>query len=279
MDPQVIVDKTGDLPALPEVAARVLELVRNPKTRVQDLETAISRDQALTAKVLRIANSAFYGVRGTISTLSRAIVVLGFNTLRSVVMASSAKGLYRTKNSCFKDKILWEHSLAVALAARSLAVHCQYGAREEAFVGGLLHDIGKVILDRSLREPYQEVLERVYNDGQSFVEAETEVLGFDHTEVGALVVARWGLAPALQEAVRLHHQPMSAETDPTLCAIVSLANSLCVKLGIGPERNPDLELAELESTLMLPLDPARIEAVAAEVREQLEQEKQLLSVA
>ena len=148
----------------------------------------------------------------------------------------------------------------------------------EAYIGGLLHDVGKVVLDANLTDEYQVVIERVYNENLSFIEAENETFGFDHTEVGAIVVERWNLAPALAEAVRLHHQPLGAEIDPTLCAIVSLANSLCVKLGIGPERDSDLNLAELESTLMLTLAPERLSEIAASVKERLVEDKSLFAM-
>jgi putative nucleotidyltransferase with HDIG domain len=274
-----IAAKVGDLPALPDVAAKVMSAIHDPKSTAKHLERLISTDQATTAKVLRVANSAFYGVRGEISTLSRAIVVLGFNTLRSVVLAGVSETLHQTKRSCFKEKILWEHSMAVGLASRIIAQECRFGAPEEAFVGGLLHDVGKVVLDANQPQDYQIVIERVYNEGQTFIAAETEVFGFDHADVGALVVQRWNLAPALREAVECHHEPMAAEVNPTLCAIVSLANSLCVKLEIGPERCPDLDLATLDSTRMLTLDSAQLARIAATVREKIGEEKAALSLA
>ena len=268
----------GDLPALPQVATKVMSLIQDPRCKVKDLERIIYTDQAITARVLRIANSAFYGVRGDVSTLSRAIVILGFNTLRSVVVTGASAALHRTKSSCFKDRILWEHSIAVAIAARTIAKECRYASQEEAYLGGLLHDVGKVVLDANMSEEYQEVLEQVYNDRKTFIEAENDVLGFDHCDVGVLMATRWNLAPGLIEAVRLHHQPMGAEIDPTLCAIVSLANSLCVKLGIGPERDAEIVLADLESTLMLTLEPERLQEIAAVVKTTLTEEKNLLAL-
>ena len=161
--------RVGDLPTLQQVATRVMSLIHDPKTTVSDLERIIATDQALAAKVLRISNSAFYGVRGEISTLSRSIVVLGFNTLRSVVLTGASETLHRSKNSCFKDRILWEHSVAVAIASRTIAQECGFASREEAYLGGLMHDVGKVVLDTNLPDEYQNVIERVYNGGQRFV--------------------------------------------------------------------------------------------------------------
>ena len=279
--PQVdeIAAKVGDLPALPEVITRVMSLIYSPKTTIKDLEKVIAKDQALAAKVLRIANSAFYGARREVNTLSRAIVILGFNTLRSLVLTGASETIYGNKNSNFKERILWEHSVAVALAARIIARECNYEGPEEAYVGGLLHDIGKVVLDVNFPEDYRTVIQHVYNQQQTFVEAEREVFGFDHAEVGALVVRQWSFDPKLQEAVRLHHDPMAAKEDPLLCAIISLANDLCAKLGIGPERRSDIDLSRLDTTLRLKLDAGRLEPVAGEIVAALEREKELLSVA
>lgn len=274
-----VAEKVGDLPALPEVAMQVMNLVQNPTATAGALEKVILNDQALTAKVLRTANSAFYGARGEISRLSRAIVILGFNTLRSVVVTGASEALHRGGESCFKDKILWEHSVAVGIASRVIAKECRYAGTEEAYLGGLLHDVGKTVLDSNVPAEYQRVIELVYNEGHTFIEAENEVFGFDHADVGALVAARWNLAPSLREAIQLHHQPMGAEIDPTLCAIVSLANSLCVKLGIGPERDAALQLADLEATMMLTLDPDDLNQIALRVKEKLEEEKAVLSMA
>lgn len=275
----LIASKTGDLPALPDVATKVMELVRDPDTGVKDLEDVISKDPALTARVLRIANSAMFGLRAQVSTVSRAIVVLGFNTLRSIVLAASTQALYRTKGSRFKDRILWEHSLAVALASRSIARHIEFPAAEEAFVAGLIHDIGKVVLDANLGDRYQQVIERVYNDGESFSEAETSVFGFDHSEVGALVVKKWTLAPELEEAVRLHHRPGEATIDPKLCAIVDLGNRLCMKLEIGPEKRADMDLPSVESAGALGLGAVELEEILGNLRETIEEEKDLFAMA
>jgi putative nucleotidyltransferase with HDIG domain len=275
----IVAGKVGDLPAMPQVAAKAMELIGSPRATARQLEEIISKDQATAIKVLRIANSAFYGVRGEISTLNRAIGVIGLNTLRSVVMTGVTESLHSRKQSCLKDRILWEHSFAAAIAARTIATECRYVAPEEAYVGGLLHDIGKVVMDANMSADYAKVVERVYNEGVSFIDAEKELFGFDHTDVGALVAERWHLAPPLREAVQFHHKPEGAEIDRVLCATVSLANSLCVKLGIGPERDPERALVEEMAAQMLNLDPERIERISAAVQERLAEEKNQLRLA
>jgi len=277
-DAKAIAATVGDLPMLPHVATRVIELVGNPNTNVSDLEQVISRDQALTTQVLKIANSALFGRRGMVSTLSRAIVLLGFKTVHSLVIAASTETFYRSTSMRFKDKLLWEHAVAAALAAGYLARECRYRGVEEAFLGGLLHDVGKIILDANLGERYQGIVERVYNEGATFVDAEREMLGFDHAEVGSLVVKKWNLPETLEEAVRLHHRAMSSLLDPTLCAIVSLANSACVKLGIGPERLPKLDLTQLDVTARLKIAPDCLTLLLETVESKLVEEKELFNL-
>jgi HD-like signal output (HDOD) protein len=276
---KAIAAKVGDLPALPHVAARVLELVADAHANASDLERVMSRDPALVARVLKLANSALFGRRGTISTLSRAVVMLGFKTVHSLVIAASTEALFRSASVNFKEKLLWEHAVGTALAAGFLARLCRYGGVEEAFLAGLLHDIGKVVLDTNLGERYHIVVERVYNDGARFVEAERELLGFDHAEVGSLVIRKWNLPAALEEAVRLHHRVRGALVDPTLCAIVSLANGLCVKAGIGPERLPDLDLGQLEATARLNIAPEHLAPLVGQVEARLAEEKELFNLA
>jgi putative nucleotidyltransferase with HDIG domain len=275
---KAIAAKVGDLPPLPHVASRVIELVSDANTNASDLEKLISRDQALAARVLKIANSALFGRRGTISNISRAVVTLGFKTVHFLVVAASTEALFRSNSVNFKDKLLWEHAVAAALAAGFLARECRYAGIEEAFLGGLLHDIGKVVLDANLGERYQRVVERVYNEGVTFVEAERDMLSFDHAEVGSLVIKKWNLPPILEEAVRLHHRARGALLDPMLCAIVSLANSLCVKTGIGPERLPELDLGQLEATIRLKLTPERLALIAKHVEARLVEEKELFNL-
>lgn len=275
---KAIAAKVGDLPPLPHIASRLIEIVSDTNSNAGDLEKLISRDQALAVRVLKIANSALFGRRGTISSVSRAVVTLGFKTVHSLVIAASTETLFRSNSTNFKDKLLWEHAVAVALAAGFLARECRYAGAEEAFLGGLLHDIGKVVLDANLGERYQQVLERVYNEGVTFVEAERDMLGFDHAEVGSLVIKKWNLPPSIEEAIRLHHRTQGALLDPTLCAIVSLANSLCVQTGIGPERRPEMDLGQLEATNRLQLTPERLTLIAKLVESRLVEEKELFNL-
>ena len=170
---------------------------------------------------------------------------------------------------------MWDHALAVSLVARTLATEYHYPKVEEASIAGLMHDIGKVVIEQHLGKKYKGVTDLVRNEGIAFLEAEHRVLGFTHTEIGGMVIRKWKFSPYLEEAVILHHNPQGAKINPTLCAIVSLANDICVKLGRGPEWTPDLDLPELDSTRMLNLDKEHTSRLLESIEEQFASDNQV----
>jgi putative nucleotidyltransferase with HDIG domain len=273
---QLIAAEAEDFPTLHAVAWKVLKTVSDGTSQIQDLEQLISRDQPLTAKILRIANANWLGARQPVSTLRQAITVLGPRRLRSLVLAASIDGVVRSR--AMKDRYMWEHALAVAIASEMLADETRYPDRQEAFVCGLLHDLGKAVLEQSLASEYQQVLDRVYNEHVWAVEAERSILGFDHAAVGGLVAERWNLPAVLQEVVREHHRPASATIDPHLCAIVSFADGLCVKEGIGPSQRPEIDLTTLTATSILGLKPASLVKTSQAVAKRFREDKRLLGV-
>lgn len=264
---------SGELPTLPDVAVQVLNLAGSDDATARDLELVLQRDPGLAARVLRLSNSAQFGVRGTVSTLSHAVVLLGSRMLRAVVLTACTESLSRNPRSSFKDRILWEHAVAVGLTARTLAERCAPGLIEEAFVAGLLHDIGKMVLDTATGATYREVVQRVYNQRERFVDVEREMFGFDHAAVGGLVADKWMLAESIGEAIALHHDPRRAVINPPLSAIVSVANALCVKLEIGPEKLPDLDLASLDAVGCLGLGTDELAPLPDEIRERIAAER------
>lgn len=261
-----IAARVGDLPALPQMALRVLHLTDGDDWRLDELEEAILRDHTLAARFLRLANSPYYGVRHEITTLSRALNLLGIRKIRSVVLAASVEGLHERKRGSFPGKVLWEHALAVAFVSQHLAQQCQSGNPEEAFMAGLLHDIGRPVMDQHGHEQYQQVVELVKSQvTPTLLEAERSVFEFDHTEVGGIVAHAWNLPPVIAHAIRFHHEPQHAPDNRTEAATVNLANALCVKYGVGFEKDPELELVELPSIELLGLDPDQLEKLTADL--------------
>lgn len=234
------VNRIGDLQAVPAVAARVTMLVEDPNASGEDLQEVIERDPALAARILKVANSSLFGFSRRIETLRHAIALLGFRTVKNLVLGASMKDTF--KRFGLTERLLWEHATRAGAVAARLSEHPNVDVeREEAFTAGLLHDLGKIALDNAAPEDYSKVVARAYNDGVSFVEAEREVFGFDHTELGALVAEKWKLPPRLETVIRLHHSPEALDTlsleDRRLTALATVATALCTRLGVG-RRSP-----------------------------------------
>ncbi len=267
--------KTCDLPSMPSVAEKVLRLVSDPDTTAADLQKVINVDQAMTARILKLANSVFYGSIRKVQTVSDAIKVMGFNTLKSIVLMASSRENYRQFG--LTEQMLWEHSLGAAIAAGLIAKEVRLRNPEEAFVGGLLHDIGKVVLNNSDPQKFSEAMQKSYNEHTTFRVIEWEFYGFSHADVGALVIKKWKLADSLEMAVKHHHDPGSLAAEPDfmqLAAVISLADQFCIKLGIGyREPMADLTLEQDEAFKILKLDASRLQELLERVALAYEEER------
>jgi putative nucleotidyltransferase with HDIG domain len=276
--PQELIANLGDLPPLPQVASQVLRVSADPDATAEDLRKVISMDQALTSQILKISNSAMFGMVREVTTLTQAIMTLGFSTIKSVVIASSAKNLYHRGTVGLQERLIWEHALVSAVASRAFAKSLRFPRMEEAFIGGLLHDIGKSVMGVKFPERYSQLLRSVYNENASCLELELDTFGFDHAMVGEALVSQWNLAASLQSAVRSHHDPIHApETHRELAAIVALANHLALeeKVGIGDPHH--LEGASLQAMDILQLGPEALAGIKDGVRSAIEQDKTMIA--
>ncbi|MGE5397113.1 MAG: HDOD domain-containing protein [Chitinophagales bacterium] len=230
-----IVAEVDDLPSLPHVTIQVAKLANDPNSVAQDIGQVIMQDQSLTTKVLRLANSAYYGFPRRISTVTEATVLLGFNTIKSIVMAASVNDIMSSEiqGYALPRGELWRHSQAGAFTASFIAKKAKFRSPDLAYTGALLHDIGKVILNHYLEKTYHDVVDLIHNEKIDFSEAERRVLGFTHAEVGAKVAEQWNLPEELVEAIEFHHEPAKASLNPRLTAIVHLADAICMTMGIG----------------------------------------------
>jgi len=260
---------TCDIPSVPHVALKVIRLIDNPNTRLDDLQKAIMADQALTSRVLKIANSAFYGLRHNVETVSEAVAIIGFNTLKSIVLAAATREVYK-KFGIIEQK-LWEHSLGVSIAASVIARRTGRVKTEEAAIAGLLHDVGKVLMDNSQPERFSLLMERVYSDRVTFSSLEREYFGFGHGEAGCILAEKWGFPLLLCDVIRDHHNcELNSGEDPyrdDLCRVISLADTLCVRLGVG-YRGPmqDLDLGENEKVRNLFIKPEKYKEMEEEFK-------------
>ncbi len=260
-----IVEVTGDLPSMPHIAARVMEKLSDEDSTPREIHQLIIKDQALTARVLKVANSPYYGASRSISTLRDAVMFMGFNSIRSLIMTAVLKGMFL--NVGLSEKLLWEHAVGCGLAARKIGDEIDFQSKEEAYLAGLMHDVGKTALFLRSPKVMREIMQEVYNDGADFFEVEERKLGFTHADVGGIIADKWRFTTDIEEAIANHHQPDQARSAKELTQIVSLANSICHKLSVGPTRKPDLDLNDRESTKTLGLSLASIEKILFAVSE------------
>lgn len=230
-----ILAKVEEIPPLPTVVVKAIKTLDDPKSSSSDVAKIISQDEGLTAKILKLANSAYYGFPRSIATLTEAITVLGYNTVKSLVYAAAAHGHMsgELRGYALDRGELWRHSLGVAIVCREIAKQVKYKDVEQAFVGGLLHDIGKIVLNQFVRFGFTLIVKKVEVEKVPFHEAEKDILGFDHTDIGGRIAEKWNLPPELVDAIYHHHSPERSEVAPKLTSIVHLGDAICLMLGWG----------------------------------------------
>ena len=226
-----------ELPTLPGVATRILEVTSQNEAGAQELAEIVRNDPAVSAKVLKMANSAFFGFSHQITTIPQAVVVLGFTSVRSLALGVSVFDTLSPTNisSEFDRQAFWVHAIGTATAARMVAKAIGQRDAGTPFVAGLLHDLGKVILDTYFTEIYQEVVQKVTKEGRSAADVEKEVLNLTHAEVGGWLAFRWKFPDILVIPIE-HHHSLAPETDEFLkeTLVVYLANILAKRAGITP---------------------------------------------
>jgi putative nucleotidyltransferase with HDIG domain len=237
-----ITESIINLPTLPTIISKMIELVDNPKTSAGSLARLISTDQALTARILKLANSAYYGFPREISTVNMSIVVLGFNTVKDMGLSLSVFDMFKESDTTgtFDTTQFWEHSVGCGIAARVIARYCGHRMAGEAFVAGLLHDIGKVILKQYFPKEFKEIMTISSAEGANLDDAELQVIGTHHGQVGGWLAEKWSLPKIIADCITNHHAPWDSKADPLFVAIVSLADYLCHLSNIGKSGRTNL---------------------------------------
>ncbi|MBI2571226.1 MAG: HDOD domain-containing protein [Candidatus Schekmanbacteria bacterium] len=226
-----------ELPSLPSTAARLVSLMNEPEVSMSEVLDVVRRDQAITSKVLRLANSASFGVPRSVATIDRAVILVGLNRLRSIALAASISGVLAPQGKNFVlARKLWEHALVSSLTARGVSERLKCRDLEEAFTAGLLHDIGRSVMMERVGDEYARFLKAAVDEGSdASVAAEQDRFGFDHSEVGGLVLDRWQLPAIIVSAVQHHHEPTDAPTDEwaQLSDILRLVDEITHVAGMG----------------------------------------------
>ena len=273
-----LIRKVGDLKALPIVARKALDTLNDDNCSLEDLTAIIEKDQAIAARILKISNSALYGLRQEVTSLQHAMMVMGFKTIKSLVLTVTTRSLY--KKFGITEKIMWDHSVGAGIAAKLVSQGMGSEIEEGAFIGGLMHDLGKVIMNNEMPDIFAEVMMDIYNDNVDSITAEQNAYGYNHTEIGAGVAEKWKFAPAIVDILGKHHlntcklEEIGDDFRAKSIACVNYANNICKVLGIG-SRNPDesIVLNELPSAVFLGISKDRQDALLVEIRETYTAEK------
>ncbi len=227
--------KVKDLPPLPQTIPQILHLTRSTKSSAQDLAKVFERDPKLAASMLKIANLSYFGFSRQISTITHAIVCLGLDTVKSIALTSSTQEMLTDEIPAYalEKGMLWQHSICCATCARIIAKRIRFKESEEAYIAGLLLDIGKIILSSFAEDCFIEIIEKSKYNRAPFDKTEKEILGFDHPQIGGRIIKEWNLPPSLEEAVEFHHRPDKAKEYKRMTYIVHLADAISCMLGIG----------------------------------------------
>lgn len=269
-------DKEGvmvslEIPSIPAVAWKIIHALGDSNLSLEELERIITKDQTLTAHLLKVANSARYSLGWEIGTVRAAIMRIGYDNVRSAVVMASLSSLRRPL--CDTDKRLWEHSLAVGVASTVIARNLRSVRMTDIFIPALLHDVGKNVLNSCVKDTYAEVVKQVGREGASFLSAERMFFSITHVEVGAHAANVWRLPQHIVSIIELHHSENINEHPDTeirdKLLVIRLANSICARLGFSLELpyNNELEILELLGVK----DPAWLNVTIAEVHKTVPQ--------
>lgn len=230
-----ILSRIDQLPPLPDTVLRLVRVTNNPDSTVHDVVESIRYDQAVTAEILRLCNSSYFGLPRTITTLDEATRYLGILKVLHLVLSLHTSELLKGGQAGYgmAPGALWRHSVAVAIAAGAFTDRLGLDNRSVAFTAGLLHDLGKVIIHRYVRDEFKEILRLCEEEHMGFPEAENRVLGCTHADVGAELAIRWQLPDLMVLCIRYHHDPLALQEPHPLVDVVHLADCAALLMGVG----------------------------------------------
>jgi len=275
-DFETIIQTMGDLPPVPTVAAKVFQMLQDPRTSLKQLANAIAHDPALTARLLKIANSAFYNVSTKISTLERAVVLMGETTVKNLVFETCL----RATNASFgvQQRRIWEDSMGCAIGTRLIIRRLGGADPDEAFLAGLFRHVGKIVMHNRHPETYRQALQLSERNNLKLLDIERGLFAYSHEQVGAAILDHWHFPPLLVEST-LHHHDLSVDITAhpdilPLTAAVNLAGAVCLRLGIGRgEPQQEWNWEQSAGMKLLTVSPAWCEELLGEFEDAFKNER------
>jgi putative nucleotidyltransferase with HDIG domain len=263
----------SDISSIKSIVSGIIEIINNPKSTAKDLKELINADPPLTAKVLKVSNSAYYGGRGRISDIEQAVIWIGFDTLKEIALSQKVCELFQKEETIngYSRPLLWRHCIAVALLCR-LMYRMEFGERgENAYAAGLLHDIGIILEDQFLQNDFRRILTLYKTEGRNLFSAEDEVLGYNHAQLGRTLASRWNFPGDLVHAIGEHHTPARAPAQYERITLTTyVSDYLCQQSAAGfcDAPHPDKKLFE-ESLKLLGFHALSVEIIVKEMTEEL----------
>ncbi len=273
--------KLTNLATLPQSALEIMRLEADADSGAEALEQVIQKDPALSARVLKVTNSSFYGLSRTVDSVRHAVVMLGLGAVKNIAIAGSVQKVFQADRMGrhFDPSELWEHSVAVATGTREIAKRIGFGSPDEAFLAGLIHDVGIMVEMQVCRPKFIEMLEQFFGEPRlSFRGAETQVLGATHEAFGAGLCRKWKFPLQLEHVAGYHHRPLQlSEQDRLLPAIVHVADIIAVRLGIGYTGTVESPVVDPAVLQFLKLDEGDLESVEDSLTDAITEATQFLS--
>ena len=280
LHPRELKGLVGEIPTLPVIYQELFRKMQDPDVAVPEIAEIISLDQALAIKVLHLVNSAFYGHSKQIKTISRAVVILGFQAVRSAALAISVFDNFKDEESSTQVDMrkFWEHSIAVGAITKVLAEAHLRQQREEAFIVGLLHDVGKLIEKRYFPDDFEEVCTAAMQQHLSWYQCEKRIFNINHAGMGGTLFRAWHFPPSVVEVVRHHHTPESALTHSQLASLVHVADWMSYEMGHGAPGAYPPPHCDRSALSLLGIETAQLADPEARIREEISHSLEILKL-
>ncbi|MBN2073810.1 MAG: HDOD domain-containing protein [Actinobacteria bacterium] len=280
--------KTGDtenLPVIPQIAMDIMSYVDDEKTSMKQISDIISNDPSLSAQILKVANSAFYGLSKHVGSLELALIILGLREIKNIIFMMSVFKLFPHDIKFSFNKIdFMKHSILTAQTMKLLAGRFKINFESSPFLAGLLHDIGKIFLDQHFHQQYMKVIKEVNKNKKFMYQAEAEVLGTDHAEVGAALATRWDFPEDIQESIKYHHEVGAAKKHRLLTSVVHIADVMANARNAGlPYPSRGISITDDEGWKILfkkkpGLKEFDVERILFEIDEELKKSEEIIQI-